>query len=256
MEAAVVKEGDWVLIYFSEKKSYVVRVEQGRQFHTTKGSIDLGSLVGVEYGSRLETNVGEEFYVTRPLIVDRLSVLKRFTQVIYPKDLAYLLLGSGVGPGSRVVEAGTGTGYLTSILAFYVRPSGRVFTYEAREDFYKMAVENFERIGLLPYITVRKRNIKEGIKERNVDAVFLDMPDPWEVFGEAYSVLNHGGTINVFTPTTGQMSRSIEGLKRAGFKRVEAAEIMYRRYKASPRELRPENVGIWHTGYIIRGQKL
>ncbi len=256
MTDPVVKEGDWVLIYFNERRSYVVKVEDGRKFHTTKGSINLGSLIGSNYGSIHETNVGEEFYVTRPTIVDMLSVLKRFTQVIYPKDIAYIVLSSGIGPGSRVVEAGTGTGYLTSILAYYVRPSGRVYTYEVREDFYKMAVENFERIGLLPYITARRRDIREGIKESEVDAVFLDMPDPWSVAEPAYDALRHGGVITVFVPSVNQVARSLEGLKKAGFRRIEAVEIMHRNYKTVPGELRPENVGIWHTGYIVRGQKL
>jgi len=256
MAVSVIKEGDWVLIYFNDRKSYVVRVEKGREFHTTKGLIVLEDLIGAEYGSRHETNVGEEFYVTRPTIVDMLSALKRFTQVIYPKDIAYIILSSGIGPGSRVVEAGTGTGYLTSILAYYVRPSGRVYTYEAREDFYRKAVENFERIGLLPYITVRRRDVREGIKEDDVDAVFLDMPDPWNVVGHAFGALRHGGVITVFVPTVNQVSRSIEALRKTGFRRLEAVEVLQRSYKTVPRELRPENVGIWHTGYIVRGQKL
>jgi len=252
----VVDEGDWVLIYFSEKKAYTVRVERGKVFHTTKGSIDLGSLVGRRLGEQMETNVGEKFYISAPTLIDKLGAYKRFTQVIYPKDLAYILLSSGVGPGSRVVEAGTGTGYLASVLAFYVRPSGRVYTYENREDFYKLAVENFEKIGLLPYITARRRDIRQGIKEGDVDAVFLDMPDPWSVTDHAFEALRHGGMIVIFLPTVTQVSRTLSGLKSAGFRRISVSELMERRYKTSPRELRPENIGVWHTGYIISAQKL
>lgn len=252
----LVKEGDWVLIYFDDKRKYVVRVEAGRQFHTTMGSIDLSSLVGKRFGAEGKTNVGETFVVSRPRLVDLLEAFHRFTQVIYPKDLGYILLSSGVGPGARVVEAGTGTGYLASVLAYYVKPSGRVFTYEARRDFYIKAVKNFESVGLLPYITAKNRNIKDGIDEEDVDAVFLDLPDPWGVVDIAYDALVHGGSIVVFVPTVNQVERAAVALKRRGFKLVESVEIMMRKLKVVQGEVRPETVGVWHTGYIVRAQKL
>lgn len=251
-----IKEGDWVLLYFDEKRKYVVRVEAGRHFHTTMGGIDLSSLIGKKFGDRGETNVGEPFVISRPRLVDLLETFHRFTQVIYPKDLGYILLSSGVGPGAKVVEAGTGTGYLASVLAYYVKPSGRVFTYEARKDFYLKAVKNFESIGLLPYITAKNKNIKDGIDEEDVDAVFLDLPDPWSIVDLAYDALIHGGSIVVFVPTVNQVERAVVALKKKGFKLIESVEIMMRKLKAVQGEMRPETIGVWHTGYIVRAQKL
>uniref|UniRef100_A0A7C1NZM4 tRNA (Adenine-N1)-methyltransferase n=1 Tax=Thermofilum pendens TaxID=2269 RepID=A0A7C1NZM4_THEPE len=251
-----VNAGDWVTLYYSEKESYTVRVEPGRKFHTTRGSIDLDRLVGIELGSHVETNVGERLIVSRATLVEKLLSLKRFTQVIYPKDLGYMLISSGVGPGSVVVEAGTGTGFLAATLAYYVRPTGRVYTYEVRKDFYEMALENFKALGLQDFIVAKNKDVREGFDEQDVDAVMLDLPDPWSVVDKAYASLSHGGVLLVFVPTLPQVERTLSALRRSDFKMVEVVEIMLRKYKAEPAELRPETIGVQHTGYIIQGRKL
>lgn len=251
-----VREGDWVLLYYSERKRYVVRVEKDKVFHTTHGSVNLSSLVGLPYGSTVETNVGEKFIVSKARFVDRLEGLQRTTQVIYPKDLGYILLEAGVGPGSIVVEAGTGTGFLAATLAWFVRPSGRVYTYEVRRDFYEQAVRNFELLGVLPYITPKNKDVRDGIEEEGVDAVVLDLPSPWEIASEAYSKLAHGGSLVIFVPTIPQVEKTLISLRRAGFKTVEVSEIILRKYQPEPGELRPHTIGVVHTGYILSARKL
>lgn len=251
-----VNAGDWVTLYYSEKETYTVRVDPGKRFHTTRGFIELDKLVGVELGSDIETNVGEKLVVSSATFVERLFSLKRFTQVIYPKDLGYMLVSSGVGPGSVVVEAGTGTGFLAATLAYYVRPTGKVYTYEVRRDFYELALENFRALGLQEYIVAKNKDAREGFDEENVDAVMLDLPDPWSIVDKAYSSLAHGGVLMVFVPTLPQVERTLSALKRSNFRMLEVVEIMLRRYKAEPAELRPEMIGVQHTGYIIQGRKL
>ncbi len=251
-----VREGEWVLLYYNEKKNYVVRVERGKIFHTTHGSIDLTKLIGLPYGSSIETNVGEKFVVTRTRFIDRLEGLQRTTQVIYPKDLGYILLEAGVGPGSTVVEAGTGTGFLAATLAWYVRPSGRVYTYEVRRDFYEIALKNFESLGVLPYITPKNKDIQEGIEEDNVDAIILDLPTPWKIAENAASKLANGGVLVVFVPTTTQVEKTLLSLKKTGLRMVEVTEILARKYQPIPGEFRPHSIGVTHTGYIISARKL
>ncbi|MEM1516993.1 MAG: tRNA (adenine-N1)-methyltransferase [Thermofilum sp.] len=251
-----INAGEWVTLYYSEGETYTVRVDPEKVFHTTRGYVNLRDLVGAEPGSVIETNVGERFIVSRASFIDKLASLRRFTQVIYPKDLGYILLSTGVGPGSRVGEAGTGTGFLTATLAYYVRPDGKVYTYEVRRDFYEKALENFKALGLLPFIVAKNKDIKEGFDEQELDAVVLDLPDPWLVADKAYAALAHGGTLVVFVPTVPQVERSLHALRRAGFRRLEVIELMMRRYKTEPAELRPETIGVQHTGYIIQGQKL
>lgn len=251
-----IREGDWVLLYYNEKRRYVVRVERGKVFHMTHGSVDLSSLIGLPYGSTVETNIGEQLQVTRASFTDRLEGLQRTTQVIYPKDLGYILVEAGIGPGSIVVEAGTGTGFLTATVAWYVRPSGRVYTYEIRKDFYQQALKNFELLGVLPYITAKNKDIREGIDEEDVDAVLLDLPSPWEILEETYSKLTHGGSLIVFLPTTSQVEKTLHSLRKTEFKMINMVEIILRKYQPIPGELRPLTLGVLHTGYLISARKL
>lgn len=251
-----VNAGDWVTLYYREGEVYTVRVEPEKVFHTTRGYVNLSSLIGLRPGTVIETNIGEKFVVTKATFIDRLMSLRRFTQVIYPKDLGYMLLSSGIGPGSIVAEAGTGTGFLAATLAYYVRPDGKVYTYEVRRDFYEKALENFQALGLLPYIIAKNRDVKEGFEEKELDAVLLDLPDPWLVAEKAYEALANGGILLVFVPTVTQVERTIPALRKVGFRRLEVIELIQRKYKAEPSELRPETIGVQHTGYVVQGQKL
>jgi len=253
--SSVVKQGDWIILYHSDKHRYVVKVEEGKMFHTTYGSINLSSLIGLKYGDEVETNVGEKLTISRANFVDRLETIPKHTQVIYPKDAAYILIAAGIGPGSRVVEAGTGTGYMTAILAWYVKPSGRVYTYEIRKDFYEKALKNLEHLGVIQHVEAKNKDIRNGIDEEEVDAVILDMPDPWTVTEHAKNALTHGGTIAVFIPTMPQLEKTVVSLRKTGFKQIEPTEIQLRKYKPIPEELRPETLGVVHTGYVVLARK-
>ena len=119
---------------------------------------------------------------------------------------------SGIGPGSRVVEAGTGTGALTSAIAHYIKPTGRVYTYELRQEFQKNAKKNLERAGLLDCVELKEGDITEGIEEKDVDAVILDMATPWLVVPHAYTALKGSGVLVSFSPTIDQVVKVVEAL--------------------------------------------
>ena len=122
----LIAEGEDIFLYLDRKRTYLVRVEAEKSFHTHKGYIQLGDLIGKEYGTRIVSSMGIEFVALKPTLRDYIFKTKRKTQISYPKDISLIVMFSGIGPGSRVVEAGTGTGALTSALAHYVKPTGRV----------------------------------------------------------------------------------------------------------------------------------
>lgn len=250
-----IAEGDNVLLYLDRKRTYLVKVEKEKVFHTHKGFIHLKDLMNKEYGSGVKSSTGVEFIALKPLIGDYIFKALRRTQIIYPKDTALIVMFSGVGPGSRIVEAGTGTGALTSALAFYVRPNGHIYSYEIREEFIETAVKNLQRGGLSEYVDIKQKDITLGIDEENLDAVVLDLATPWLAVSHASDALKGSGSFLSFSPTIDQVVKTVEALKEHHFVGIETVECLMRRMQIERGRTRPETLMTGHTGYITFARK-
>jgi tRNA (adenine57-N1/adenine58-N1)-methyltransferase len=253
--AEKIRENDDVLLYLNRKRTYLVKAERGKTFHTHKGFIQLESLIGKEYGTRLKSSLGTEFVALKPTIRDYIFKMLRKTQITYPKDIALIIMYSGIGPGSRVVEAGTGTGALTSALAHYVKPHGRVYSYEVRSEFIETALKNLKRAGVTEYVEIKNKDIIQGIDEKEVEAVVLDMVTPWLVVPHAYSALKGSGSLVSFSPTIDQVVKTVEALKEKGFVDIQTIECLQRRMQVARGKTRPETLMTAHTGYITFARK-
>lgn len=251
----IIGEGSNVLLYLDRKRTYLTKVKEGKTLHTHKGFINLSDLINKEYGSVIRSSTGVDFVALKPFIGDYAFKSLRRTQIIYPKDIALILVFSGVGPGSRVVEAGTGTGALTSALAFYVRPNGHVYSYEIREEFIETALKNLERAGLTEYVEIRQKDITSGIDEEDADSVVLDLATPWLVVSQAYDSLKGGGSFVSFSPTIDQVVKTVEALVEHSFVGIETIECLMRRMQTKRGRTRPETLMTGHTGYITFARK-
>jgi len=252
---AVINEGDDVLLYLNRKRTYLVKVEKGKSFHTHKGFVQLEQLIGKPYGTRVLSNTGTEFVILKPQLSDFIFKSQRKTQITYPKDVALIVMFSGVGSGSKVVEAGTGTGALTTALAHYVKPDGRVHSYEIRPEFIQTAMKNLKRANLLDYVELKNKDITQGIDEADVDAVVLDLATPWLVIPHAYSALTGGGALVSFSPTIDQVVKTVEALQQSNFIDIETIECIMRRMQTERGKTRPETLMTGHTGYITFARK-
>ena len=255
MMTELIGEGSDVFLYLDRKRTYLVKVEAEKSFHTHKGYIQLGELIGKEYGTRIASSMGIEFVALKPTLRDHIFKTSRRTQISYPKDISLIIMYSGIGPGSRVVEAGTGTGALTSAIAHYIKPSGRVYSYEVRQEFQKNAKKNLERAGLLDYVELKEGDVTEGIEEKDVDAVILDLATPWLVVPHAYNALKGGGVLVSFSPTIDQVVKVVEALTEHGFVGDETVESLVRFMQVARGKTRPQTVMTGHTGYITFARK-
>jgi tRNA (adenine57-N1/adenine58-N1)-methyltransferase len=248
-------EGDYVLLYMSSRKTYLVKVEAGKSFHTHKGFLKFDDLIGRDYGSRVLSSLSVEFTVLKPLLRDFIMKSVRKTQITYPKDIALIVMFSGIGSGSRVVEAGTGTGALTTALAYYVKPSGKVYSYEIREEFLETAEKNLKRAGLIDFVELKNKDVTIGIDESNVDSVILDLAAPWLVVSHALNALKPCGTIVSFSPTIDQVVKTVEALNENGFVDTETVECLMRGMQTERGKTRPQTLMTGHTGYITFSRK-
>ncbi len=250
-----IREGDNVLLYLSKRRSYMVKVERSKSFHTHKGYVELDSLIGKEYGTRLLSNLDTEFVALKPSLRDFIFKAQRKTQITYPKDVALIVMFSGIGPDNRVVEAGTGAGALTTALASYVKPSGRVYTYEIKPEFQEVALKNLKKAHVEDYVELKSKDITLGIEEKNVDAVILDLATPWLVVAHAYGALRGSGNIVSFSPTIDQVVKTVEALEESGFVDIGTFECMMREMQVARGKTRPQTLMTGHTGYVTYARK-
>jgi tRNA (adenine57-N1/adenine58-N1)-methyltransferase len=234
----------------------MIKMQAGQTFHTHKGYLKLDELIGKEYGEPLKSSLGIYFTPLKPALTDYIMKSSRNTQITYPKDATLIVMFSGIGPGSRVVESGTGTGALTTALAHYVGPTGKVYTYELRSEFQKNAAKNLQRSKLIDYVEMKNGDVTLGIEEKDVDAVILDLATPWLVVPHAYEALKPSGIIVSFSPTIDQVVKTTEALKENNFVFIETVECLMRAMQVERGKTRPQTLMTGHTGYITHARKI
>ncbi|AEM37889.1 Methyltransferase type 11 [Pyrolobus fumarii 1A] len=254
------KEGDLVVIEFDERRRFVTRLRKGARTGSDVGVVLHDDVIGSPCGSYVPVRGGRGGYalVYKPSIIDVLEHgFRRATQVIYPKDSALIAVLAGVGPGARIVEVGTGSGFVTALLAWLVGENGHVYTYEVRREALETAKRNLAMLGLEKRVTFHHRDARLGILEENVDAVIVDMPDPWDILDEAYRALKPGGVFAAYTPSAHQLYMLMERLlEHGGFTRPRVMEVLLREWLPEPEALRPASTMIAHTGFITVSRKV
>jgi len=239
-----------------DRKWRLVRLEPGRVLETHRGVLAHDDLIGKPWGSRVVTHLGYPFLLLVPSLNERVLRLRRISQIVYPKEAGYILLRMNIGPGSRVIEAGTGSGGLTMVLAHAVRPDGRVYSYEVRPDMQRLARRNLAGTGLEEVVEFKLRDIAEGFDEVGVDALFLDVPTPWEYLSQAHAALIGGGFFGAILPTANQVARLLSALEEASFGFPAVEEVLLRPYKPVAARLRPTDRMVAHTGFLVFARAL
>ncbi len=255
LDMSEIGEGDEVLFITQKGKRYLLKAVRGKRFHSSEGYIDLGRVIGLRYGSRVRTNIGSVWVAAKPTILDHVLSFPRVTQIIYPKDLGYIILMSGVRCGNIVVEGGTGAGILTTMLAYYVAPSGRVYSYDVKQEHLELVARHLERLGLREYVELKHGDLTKSIDEEEVDAVILDIPTPWLAVANAKKALRDGGVFISISPTMEQIVETVEGLREEGFTDISCVEILLRRMRVRRGMTRPEHQMHAHTSYIVTARK-
>ena len=253
---SVAKPNDIVLLIAPNRRRYLLRLSPGEKYHTHRGWIAHDDLLGAPLGRTVYSQLEEPFLALEPSTHDLITQIKRRGQIIFPKEAAHILLRLNVYPGQRVVEAGTGSGGLTLALARSVMPTGRVFSYEVRRDMQGQARRNLETLGLLDYVTLKERDIGEGFDEHDVDALFLDVREPWLYLSQARQALKQGGFFGSLMPTTQQVSHLLSVLETCDFGDVRVEEILVRSWKPVSERLRPADRMIAHTGFLLFARAL
>jgi len=198
---------------------------------------------------------GESFYVLRPSARDLAETLERKAQIITAKDVALLLFYADVKPADTVVEGGSGSGALTIALARSVGETGRVVSYDVREDFLAVARENVRRAGFADRVEFRHGDVRQGVAGP-ADAVALDILDPWNAVKPAYEALRPCGHLATYSPNMEQVKETVLAMQKLPFIEVRTVEVLERELEVREQGVRPAFAALGHTGYLTVARKV
>lgn len=247
--------GDDVLLIDRKRRRYLVTLVEGGEFHNHTGVLGHDELLGAQEGSTFRTSHGAWLLALRPTLNDIVLKMPRGAQVIYPKDLGPILVMADIRPGVRVLESGVGSGALSMAM---LRAGATITGYELREDFADRARENVERFvaDLAHEYRVELRDCYEGIDERHLDRIVLDLPEPWRVVPHAEVALRSGGILVAYTPTIGQAATLRQRLDDSRFEFAETLEVLQRGWHIEGQSVRPDHRMVAHTGFLTSARLL
>lgn len=251
-----IEESSYVLLFHTPRKKWLTKVAQDKKFHTHLGIIDVSSIIGMEYGSAIRTTEGKLIFLMEPTIHDFIMKSERKTQIVYPKDLGYIVARTGLKNGSKVLEVGTGSGALATFMASIVKPEGHIYSFDVNSEFMEMAKRNLEKAGMAKYVTMHQHDPHLGVDIRNVDVATVDLGDPWTVVDQVHDALKGGGAFVAICPTMNQIERTAAQLKKSGYADIDCVELMIRNIEAREGMTRPSMRMIGHTTYLVFARKV
>lgn len=258
------QEGEPIIVIEPQGQRHYLTLRKGDKFHHIRtGHIPHDVIIGSPPGVLLSSLKGQPVVCLRLSFEDYiLKRLKRRTSIIHPKDLSSLVMRGDIFPGARVLEAGIGSGSVTTWLLRLLGPGGRLISCERRPDFIKPALENIAEARRLfgtsgaAHLAV-EGDVYKGICATDLDLVLLDVPEPDLAAPFAWRALRPGGVLLSWLPTANQvylMGRHLQQFE--GWSVVEIRELIERSWDVDEHTLRPFHRMIGHTGFLVRARKL
>ncbi|MDO4685630.1 MAG: tRNA (adenine-N1)-methyltransferase [Corynebacterium sp.] len=254
--------GDRVQLTDAKRRHFTIVLQPGEHFFTHKGGIAHDDIIGQYEGTVVQSALGGQYLCFRHLMVDHVLSMPRGAAVIYPKDAAQILVEGDIFPGARVLEAGAGSGALSMSLLRAIGPSGKLISFEIREDHLEYARNNVcEYFGEMPSNwELLLGDLNDATVEQIggvVDRVILDMLEPWECLDTVSKLLQPGGVFMTYVATVPQLMKVMEGIREQKcFTEPKAWESLVREWKVEGLATRPEHRMNAHTAFLVMARKL
>ncbi len=239
-------------------KAWIFRLNNGGEYSTHLGRIDHDRIIGSKYGSIINLTKGK-IIILKPTPREFIRSFSLKTQIMYEDDCAIACSVAGIGNGMRVGEAGTGSGALTTFLAWAVAPDGHVYSFDNNEKHLNNARQNLQLTGLQDNITLKLHDIRESVDIPELDAFFLDFSTPYEAINSVTRNLKSGGHLVCFVPNWGQVEQIIEVINLNPELILQRVfEINKRDFNVNPKKhiMRPKFRSIVYSGILIHAIKI
>jgi len=250
-----VTQGDIIVLIDENFHKTLLSTEWKTDKYRGVGVIDPKTLVGKSYGTRVEIG-NKTFWLLRPSVQDKLQGMYRQAQIILPRDAAHILMNCSIESGQTVLEAGIGSGSLTIALASAIAPTGKVISYDLRQEFIDHAMKNLTQAGLDKFVVPKVKDVTVEIEEKDLDAVILDIPNPWAGVPHAWQALKAGGYLCTYSPLISQVEQTVRTIEQHQFIEVKTYENIQREMVVSSHGTRPSFDMLGHTGYLTFARKV
>jgi tRNA (adenine57-N1/adenine58-N1)-methyltransferase len=255
--------GDKVQLTGPKGRLNTLTLVAGGRFGSHKGDLMHDDIIGKPQGSVIANQSGVEYLALQPLLTDYVLSMPRGAAIVYPKDAGQIIVEGDIFPGATVVEAGVGSGALSSYLLRAIGPEGKLYSFEKREEFAQIAQGNVaNQIGSTPknwqvLLGELQQELPKSLDNASVDRVVLDMLAPWDCIEAVADALKPGGLVIVYVATVTQLSRTIEAIRdHEGFTDPNAWESMVRSWHVEGLAVRPDHRMIAHTGFLLSARRL
>lgn len=258
------REGDVVIVQERYNRLTYIKLKRDAYLDNRYGRFAHNDVIGKQLGLRwmAEKRPGKELgrscagfvYALAPSPELWALALDNRTQVVYPHDASIVALNLELTPGKVIIESGTGSGAATTVFARAVAPQGKVLSFEFHEERALAAREDMKLLGLdnIVNVFVGVDVMKNGFKtveDGFVDAVFLDLPAPYDMIDETARVLKSNGSMCSFSPCIEQVKKTCERLRDGPFHSIRTITCPLKTYETKERymttagfdELFPEN---------------
>jgi len=239
------RKGTKVLLLGTENR-YLINYRK-ENFHTKDGAIDLSKIK--KFGDKVASAKGPVFTAVEPTQFDLMKKFKRGPQIILPKDAGLIITETGIGEGSKVIDAGTGTGWMASFLSNVVGTKGKVVTYEKSKANYQLAKKNFDYLGL-KNVRAKQGDAYLDINEKNFDVMILDLAEPWNVSTMKKNI-KIGGYVVTYLPQISQVQEYVSFCEKNDLIVERIIELQEREWSVKGRISRPKSHSIGHTAFLI-----
>ena len=227
-----------------------ILIRKNKKYYWDRGDLHTESGVIKEEDLNKDTtevkaHSGKEFSVAPALFLDKIEKIRRDPQAMLEKDIALILTYTSIDKNSIVLEAGTGSGKLTSFLA---RTAKKVYSYEINKDNINLAKKNLEFLEI-NNVEIKNKDIYEGIDEKDLDLIILDLPMPWKAVKNCYSALKQGAFLVSYLPTIPQVIEFIEEVNKHNFLVIKTVELIEREWIVEGQRTRPKS-SLQHTAFL------
>jgi len=225
----------------SEKKRFFWK---SGDLHTEEGTIKESEIK--KKSSKVKTNTKKELIKFDASFTDILTTLMSGPATISAKDAGSIIAHTGINSKSRIVDAGTGSGFLAAYLS---NITDNITTYEKNKMHFNIAQKNLKKIN--HKIKIKNKDITEGISEKNLNLITIDLPTPWTILNHIEKALVSGGFLVCYLPNINQVQQLIQESKKYNLILEKTLETIEREWTIQGQICRPKHQILGHTAFIV-----